>query len=154
MVLEKIGVGMVVTSLTNSLGFALGCIAPAYEMQIFCAAVSLSMLLDLLFQLFFYAPIQVMLTHNEPAIVYKQIKKKNSTFFEGMRRNIAAFCKYYSQFIASFWAALIAVAILIAYFYFAITGIQAMDTNVDGKMFLPPNSQSLEGIRIMDEIVS
>ncbi|VDM94767.1 unnamed protein product, partial [Onchocerca ochengi] len=59
----------------------------------------------------------------------------------------------YSQFIASFWATLIAVAILIAYFYFAITGIQALDTNVDGKMLLPPDSQSLEGVRIMDEIV-
>ncbi|VBB34873.1 unnamed protein product, partial [Acanthocheilonema viteae] len=49
-VLEKVGIGITITSLTNSLGFTLGCIAPAPEIQLFCATVSLSMLLDLLFQ--------------------------------------------------------------------------------------------------------
>ncbi|KAM3727865.1 Patched-related protein [Dirofilaria immitis] len=153
MVLEKVGIGMTITSLTNALGFALGCIAPAPEIQLFCATVSLSMLLDLLFQLFFYAPIQVMLTDNEPAIIYKQIKRNKSTFFERIRQNITVFCKYYNQFVTSFWTAFIVIALLIAYFYFAITGIQSMDASVDGRMLLPPNSPSLEGIRIMDEII-
>ncbi|VDK79147.1 unnamed protein product [Litomosoides sigmodontis] len=51
LVLEKVGIGITVTSLTNSLGFALGCIAPESEIQLFCATASLSMLLDLLFQI-------------------------------------------------------------------------------------------------------
>uniref|UniRef100_A0A1I7V6H7 SSD domain-containing protein n=1 Tax=Loa loa TaxID=7209 RepID=A0A1I7V6H7_LOALO len=153
LVLEKVGIGITVTSLTNSLGFALGCIAPSPEMQLFCATVSLSMLLDLLFQFFFYAPLQVLLTHDEPAVIYKQIKRDQSTLLEQMRQNVSLFCKYYSQFVASFWSTFIAVALLIAYYYFAIIGIQAMDANVDGKMLLPPNSQSIEGIRIMDETV-
>ncbi|EJW73893.1 hypothetical protein WUBG_15200, partial [Wuchereria bancrofti] len=46
------------------------------------------------------------------------------------------------KFIASVWATFITVALLIAYYYFAITGMQAMDANVDGKMLLPPDSQS------------
>uniref|UniRef100_A0A0R3RKA9 SSD domain-containing protein n=1 Tax=Elaeophora elaphi TaxID=1147741 RepID=A0A0R3RKA9_9BILA len=107
---------MTVTSLTNSFAFALGCIVPAPEIQLFCATVSLSMFLDLYFQV----------NINED---------------------------YCSQFVASFWATVIAIAFLIVYCYFAIIGIQALDTNVDGKMLLPPNSQSLEGIRIMNELI-
>lgn len=49
-VFEKVGCSIVVTSLTNVMGFALGCIAPAYEIRIFCASVALSMLFDLIFQ--------------------------------------------------------------------------------------------------------
>ncbi|VIO89346.1 Uncharacterized protein BM_BM4161 [Brugia malayi] len=153
LVLEKVGIGITVTSLTNSLGFALGCIAPAPEMQIFCATVSLSMFLDLLFQLFFYSPLQVILSHDEPKIVYKQIKRDQPTLFERMKQNVTSLCKYYSEFIASVWATFITIALLIAYYYFAITGMQAMDANVDGKMLLPPDSQSVDGIRIMDEII-
>ncbi|CAG9540075.1 unnamed protein product [Cercopithifilaria johnstoni] len=152
-VLEKVGIGIAVTSLTNSLGFALGCIESASELQLFCATASLSMLLDLLFQLFFYAPLQVMLTHGDPVIIYKQIKKDQTTLCERMRQNVSSICKYYSQFVTSFWAILIAIALLISYYHFAITGIQALDTDIDGKMLLPPNSKSLEGIRIMDEII-
>lgn len=48
--MEKTGIGMTITSLTNSLGFALGYLAPAPEMQLFCATVSLSMLFDLFYQ--------------------------------------------------------------------------------------------------------
>ncbi|MCP9265244.1 Patched domain-containing protein 3 [Dirofilaria immitis] len=102
MVLEKVGIGMTITSLTNALGFALGCIAPAPEIQLFA-----------------------------PPYHYL----------------------YYNQFVTSFWTAFIVIALLIAYFYFAITGIQSMDASVDGRMLLPPNSPSLEGIRIMDEII-
>ncbi|VDO34310.1 unnamed protein product [Brugia timori] len=140
LVLEKVGIGITVTSLTNSLGFALGCIAPAPEMQIFCATVSLSMFLDLLFQV-------IILSHDEPKIVYKQIKRDQPTLFERMKQNVTSLCKYY------IWATFITIALLIAYYYFAITGMQAMDANVDGKMLLPPDSQSVDGIRIMDEIL-
>lgn len=49
-VFEKVGVSMTITSITNVLGFALGCIAPAPEIQLFCAAVAIAMLLDLLYQ--------------------------------------------------------------------------------------------------------
>ncbi|VDN87062.1 unnamed protein product [Brugia pahangi] len=93
LVLEKVGIGITVTSLTNSLGFALGCIAPAPEMQIFCATVSLSMFLDLLFQLFFYSPLQVILSHDEPKIVYKQITRDQPTLFERMKQNVTSLCK-------------------------------------------------------------
>uniref|UniRef100_A0A915Q0F9 SSD domain-containing protein n=1 Tax=Setaria digitata TaxID=48799 RepID=A0A915Q0F9_9BILA len=152
LVLENVGIGITVTSLTNFLGFALGCFFPAPEIQLFCATVALSMLLDLLFQLFFYAPLQVLFAYDE-AVAYKQIKMNKLDLLDGMKENLASFCKYYSQFITSFWAELIAVVLLIVYFYVAISGIRALDTNVDGKMLLPPNSQSVEGIRIMNELV-
>uniref|UniRef100_A0A0M3IEG9 SSD domain-containing protein n=1 Tax=Ascaris lumbricoides TaxID=6252 RepID=A0A0M3IEG9_ASCLU len=50
LVFEKVGAAVAVTSFTNVLGFALGCIAPVPEIRLFCASVSLSMFMDLVFQ--------------------------------------------------------------------------------------------------------
>jgi predicted RND superfamily exporter protein len=49
-VFEEVGIAIAVTSLTNAFGFGLGCIAPVPEIRLFCAVVSLAMLLDLVFQ--------------------------------------------------------------------------------------------------------
>ncbi|VDK33582.1 unnamed protein product [Gongylonema pulchrum] len=59
----------------------------------------------------------------------------------------------YSKLIASLWAEFVVAGFLVAYFYTSITGILALETNLDGKMLLPPKSQSVEGIRIMSDIV-
>ncbi|VDM99568.1 unnamed protein product [Thelazia callipaeda] len=59
----------------------------------------------------------------------------------------------YSKFTASLWAEFFTVAILAAYLYAGITGIQALYANFDAKMLLPPDSKSIEGVQIMNEIV-
>ena len=64
--------------------------------------------------------------------------------------NVSEYC----NFLASLWTELLVVAILIAYLIISIWGIKSLETNMDGKMLIPPDSQSNEGIRIISEIVS
>ncbi len=64
-VIAEIGPSITITSLTNALGFGLGAVAPVPEIQLFCVNVALAMLLDLFFQLFFYAPFLVILARYE-----------------------------------------------------------------------------------------
>lgn len=155
LVMEKVGAGIAVTSLTNVLGFTLGCIAPVPEIRLFCASVALSMLLDLVFQLTLYAPVLVSLSRFEPAAAkYKQVvKDKKSTFKENIRRFFAKILKRYSKFVASLWAEIFVVGLLIAYLCLSIRGISSLKTDMDGSLLIPADSQSNEGIRIMGEVV-
>uniref|UniRef100_A0A0M3ITY2 Copper transporter n=1 Tax=Ascaris lumbricoides TaxID=6252 RepID=A0A0M3ITY2_ASCLU len=59
----------------------------------------------------------------------------------------------YAEFVASLWAEMILVGVLIGYLYISIRGILSLRTDMDGKMLLPSDSQSIEGIRIMNEVV-
>ncbi|VDM46054.1 unnamed protein product [Toxocara canis] len=157
MVFEKVGSSIAVTSLTNVLGFGLGCIAPIPEMRLFCAAVALSMFMDLLFQLMLYAPLHVLLAKRQPIEEkYEQVRMQKSQELSislKVRNLLTTFVKYYSEFVASLWAEMLLVGVLIAYLYMSIRGISSLRTDMDGKMLLPADSQSIEGIRIMSEVV-
>ncbi|VDM96887.1 unnamed protein product [Thelazia callipaeda] len=93
MALEQVGVSMTVTSLTNFVGFCLGCLAPAPEIQLFCGTLALSVLLDLIFQLFFYAPIHTIFASDGLISVYKQIKTNGSKILPKLKQTATSFCK-------------------------------------------------------------
>uniref|UniRef100_A0A914ZEG9 SSD domain-containing protein n=1 Tax=Parascaris univalens TaxID=6257 RepID=A0A914ZEG9_PARUN len=157
LVFEKVGAAVAVTSFTNVLGFALGCIAPVPEIQLFCASVSLSMFMDLLFQLTLYSPLHVLLDKSRSVEGKYELVTKNEkqelTSGQKVRNFFATVVQYYAEFMASLWAEMILVGVLIGYLYISIRGILSLRTDMDGSMILPSDSQSNEGIRIMNEVV-
>ncbi|VDK25074.1 unnamed protein product, partial [Anisakis simplex] len=111
--------------------------------------------MDMLYQFAFYAPLLVVCAERQ-SVAYEQVKvpkKPDVDCTIKIRKFFATLIKYYSKFIASLWAELMFVGVMIAYLYISICGIKALRTDMDGSMLLPSDSQSNEGIRIMNEVI-
>uniref|UniRef100_A0A0N5A349 SSD domain-containing protein n=1 Tax=Parastrongyloides trichosuri TaxID=131310 RepID=A0A0N5A349_PARTI len=167
LMLADAGPSITITSLTNLLSFGIGIYTPTPAIKIFCVFVTVSVIYDYIYQIFFFTAVLVFGGHREKRnghaylwfVNVKDYEKKKSIIKEKslLRKKIEElienFVEHWVNFSMSFTARCLISVALIIFWAFSIYGVLQIKVGLTSEKLFLDDSPLLPLVRIQNNII-
>uniref|UniRef100_A0AC35U2A7 SSD domain-containing protein n=1 Tax=Rhabditophanes sp. KR3021 TaxID=114890 RepID=A0AC35U2A7_9BILA len=155
-VYEDVGPSITITSLTNFLSFLIGATTPTPEIKMFCGTTAIAMVIGYVLELTLFGPFLAYASKFEKQKLVTDLDspgKHNNGWRKTIDTYIKKLLKNYCALIKNpIWALFLSI-IMFFYLYFAITGAIKIETKLDAKKILPPDSPLQKTNKQLEDII-
>ncbi|CAL2033013.1 unnamed protein product [Caenorhabditis brenneri] len=149
-VIREISPSMAITSLTNTLAFGVGFLAPTPQMSSFCLGTALAIVLDFIFEFMIFVPCMVLFYEKKPVIEVKDAKRNEAENVKEEEKSDVSTNKFSWR---SFTSCLLSVPgrTLVVFLYLCIftatyLGVARMETTFDPSKTFPSDSLLVDSL--------
>uniref|UniRef100_A0A0K0EN34 SSD domain-containing protein n=1 Tax=Strongyloides stercoralis TaxID=6248 RepID=A0A0K0EN34_STRER len=165
--LADAGPSITITSLTNLLSFGIGIYTPTPAIKIFCVFVTVSVVYDYVYQIFFFTAVLVFGGNREKRNGHgyywfinvknydkkKNLLKEKSNFEKKVEQFINNFVEYWVTFSMSFFAKCLVSIFLLIFWSFSIYGVLQIKVGLTSEKLFLDDSPLLPLVKIQNNII-
>ncbi|CAD6191482.1 unnamed protein product [Caenorhabditis auriculariae] len=163
--LADAGPSISITSLTNLLSFGIGIFTPTPAIYTFCVFISVAVVYDYVYQIFFFSAVLVLggqrEAENKNAYFWwievpqpeKNVKPKQSKFMEIFNKVMTKVLDFWVDFIMATWSKFFIGAIMVTYWYVMIKGVMRIEVGLSSEKLFLDDSPLLELVRIQTNVI-
>lgn len=149
-VIREISPSMAITSLTNTLAFGVGFLAPTPQMSSFCLGTALAIVLDFIFEFLIFVPCMVLFYEKKPAIEIKDAKRNEAENGREEEKSdvstIRLSWRSFTSCLLSVPGRTVVVILYLCIFTATYLGVARMETTFDPSKTFPSDSLLVDSL--------